>query len=297
MTFASELISYRPIFLGDPAAQLLQGTVPASVMGATSKGVFLLLAERRMVFLSREQYRGPLTVNLPDLPDLGLVNGAAAAISDGVIRLSSAVIDTTGAEHWRARLLNPPLPEPGNILARLRHVARRLVDDKQGAGLSGLLGALLKLPDAAPIDDPQLLADLQTVRATLGAGDVQTVGPLLTGCLGRGGGLTPSGDDLVLGFLLAISHCRGWFGADESIEQLSAQLVAQAARSTTTLSANLIAMAVLGQADERLIAALSGVVTGKPEPAAVASGLASWGNSSGADALVGMTLVLTSLPE
>ena len=295
---ASHLISYRPLFLGDPAAQLLQGEVSASVMGATSKGIFLLLPARRMVFLSREQHRGPLTVNLPDLPDLGLVNGAPVAIVDGVIRLGSAVVDTNGAERWRARPLNLVLPEPANILTRLRHVARRLVEEKQGAGLSGLLSGLLKLPAGSETTDAQLLSDLQKVRATLSAGgDVSAAVAPLVGCLGRGGGLTPSGDDLVVGLLLALSYGRGWFGADESIEQLSAQLVAAAARKTTTLSANLIAMAVLGQADERLVTALTGIITGRPEPAVVAAGLASWGNSSGADALVGMTLVLTSLPE
>ena len=297
MTSTSDPISYRPIFLGEPAAQLLRGKVAASVMGVTSKGVFLLLAERRMVFLSREQCRGPLAINLPDLPDLGLVNGAPASISDGVIGLGSVVIDTTGSERWRALLLNPPLPEPALLLARLRHVARRLMEGKQGAGLSWLLGPLLKLPESAKVDDRRLLEDLEAARDAFGAGDAQPVTSVLKGCVGRGGGLTPSGDDLVLGCLLTLSHCRGWFGADESIEQLSANLVAEAARGTTTLSANLIAMAVLGQADERLIAALTGVVTGKPEPAAVANGLAAWGNSSGADALVGMTLVLTSLPE
>lgn len=294
---ANDLIAFRPLYLGDPAAHLLQGDLSASVMGSTSKGVFLLLPEKRMVFLSREQHRGPLTVNLPDLPDLGLVNGALVSIAAGVIRVGSAVIDTNGAERWRAGLLNPALPEPGTVLSRLRVIARRLAAEKQGAGLSGLLNGLLKLPESGEPANREQLSNLQSVRDALGAGNATQAAPLLEALLGCGSGLTPSGDDLILGLLLALSHCRGWFGADETIEQLSSRMVTLAGQKTTTLSANLIAMAVLGQADERLVAALAGVLTGRPEPAAVAAGLASWGNSSGADALVGMTVVLTSLPE
>ncbi|HZW03605.1 MAG TPA: hypothetical protein VFF68_06750, partial [Anaerolineaceae bacterium] len=209
MASATELISFRPAWLGDPAAQLLRGEFAASVMGATSKGIFLLLPARRMVFLSREQYRGPLTVNLPDLPDLGLANGAVVTVSDGVIRLGSAVVDTNGGERWRAALLNLPLPETASIRARLRVIAHRLAADKQGAGLSGLLSGLLKLPPTGAAVDPQLQANMHAARTALGAGDALEAVPLLAGCLGRGGGLTPSGDDLVLGCLLALSHCRG----------------------------------------------------------------------------------------
>jgi hypothetical protein len=61
------------------------------------------------------------------------------------------------------------------------------------------------------------------------------------------------------------------------------------------LSANLIECAASGKADERLIDALDGIMTGSPGPEECATLLLSWGNSSGGDSLAGMALALSLL--
>jgi hypothetical protein len=65
-------------------------------------------------------------------------------------------------------------------------------------------------------------------------------------------------------------------------------VVEAAYRDTTTLSANLIECAALGLADERLIQANDYLAVGNFQLPEISSGLLSWGNSSGVDALVGM---------
>lgn len=95
--------------------------------------------------------------------------------------------------------------------------------------------------------------------------------------LGRGPGLTPSGDDVVLGLLLA--EARWGLVRHE-------YLVPLAQRRTTTLSANLIALAARGDADERLLELVDWVAAGGPTP----EEFLRWGAHSGEAVLQGVRL-------
>ena len=111
---------------------------------------------------------------------------------------------------------------------------------------------------------------------------------------GLGSGLTPSGDDLILGMVLALNRCRAWIPDEAGLTRVNEQVIRAARAKTTSLSANLIECATLGQADERLVAALDGILTGNRPVEHCAQDLCSWGSTSGADALVGMALAITA---
>jgi hypothetical protein len=110
--------------------------------------------------------------------------------------------------------------------------------------------------------------------------------------LGLGGGLTPAGDDLALGFLLAANRWGKLLRPSLDLPAINQALVQAAYARTSTLSANLIECAASGQADERLILALDGIITGFPGLEACISYLSAWGNSSGGYALQGMALAI-----
>lgn len=95
--------------------------------------------------------------------------------------------------------------------------------------------------------------------------------------LGRGPGLTPSGDDVVLGLLLAEARWR---------LPRHEHLVGEAERRTTTLSANLIALAARGDGDERLLELVDWVAAGGPAP----EEFLRWGAHSGEAVLQGVRL-------
>ena len=97
--------------------------------------------------------------------------------------------------------------------------------------------------------------------------------------LGLGPGLTPSGDDLLAGALLA----RARRGAAPAPPEA---LLSVARRRTTTLACNLLELAARGLADERLVNLADHVNTGGPCNRAFMD----WGAHSGVDALLGMTL-------
>jgi hypothetical protein len=73
---------------------------------------------------------------------------------------------------------------------------------------------------------------------------------------------------------------------------LNALLSEAALQRTTLLSANLVACAAQGEADERLITALDGLVTGAIPAQACAEALAVWGHSSGLDSMIGQGLMM-----
>lgn len=119
----------------------------------------------------------------------------------------------------------------------------------------------------------------------------------MAGILGLGAGLTPSGDDLISGLLLAFNRYPNLLKTTFDLPRFNSTIVELAYQKTSLLSANLIECAALGQVDERLHLALDGMMTGALAPQRCAEHLLSWGNSSGADAFIGMVLAAYPQPE
>lgn len=127
---------------------------------------------------------------------------------------------------------------------------------------------------------------------SLAASSVPAITAAIVPFLGLGRGLTPSGDDLTCGLLLTLNRFGAALAPQVDCAALNAAVLPQAYARTTLLSANLIECASRGQADERLLTALDGLMSGKPEAVSCAALLAGYGNSSGLDALAGMALAI-----
>jgi hypothetical protein len=108
-----------------------------------------------------------------------------------------------------------------------------------------------------------------------------------------GEGLTPSGDDFVVGLLLVLNRWKNMRNFASDLQQLNLLVTEAAYRKTTTLSANLIECATFGESDERLLNVVDCVLTGKPQESECVSCLLELGASSGVDILVGMAVAFT----
>jgi hypothetical protein len=308
--------SIAAVYIGSIARQILGEVDEASVMGVTSRGVFLRVESSRqwVVFLSYESWCGPLTINLDDSGEgqsrelfRRLEVGSPARISAD--RIAFPDVDVA-LQIGQAQVWEAPLPPQTTLLAverkaRLADVVWLALEGRQDKGLGRLLPLLLGLKAGPGLDSGDRSSAAPTVTDT---GDnlqllLRLQEALHEGCnpgivgglealLGLGSGLTPSGDDLAMGLLLALSRWGHVLAGGLDVTTLAARLLPPAYLKTTMLSANLIECASLGQADERLLFALDGLVSGIPEAAECAAALAEWGSSSGADALVGMALVL-----
>lgn len=264
------------------------------MQGATSRGVFLRLSSGWLFFLSTERYRGPLTLNLQEGAEIlpSLETGMAVEIEAGRIRISGAGrhLYFDQAETWQS----PSLPEAAltreECMDQLALTVRELKRLNKHSyfsdilpGLASISGSGMAYPDALPLNWVSL-------RNALTEGKLEASLRAADNLFGLGGGLTPSGDDFLTGLILALNRWEHVLAAGMDLETLNRELTSLAYKKTTRLSANLVECACQGQADERLLLALDGILAGNYAPAQCALALAGWGNTSGVDALAGMAL-------
>jgi len=254
-------MTLRVTSIGSRAWQLLKVAETGTVWGITSQGIFIHLPPRGMIFLSFETYPGPLTANLEGdkllLKDLK--SGDHVNVADGrlVFSPSDHGMVWEDAETWDAPLAPVDILPSESLLELYKEIRKRI---------HALRG----------ISTPQIDLRLDQHEAGLQA------------LLGQGSGLTPAGDDVIMGCLLTLKRWGNRFLPGLDIQGLSQELVSAAFSQTTLLSANLIECAAEGQADERLVSALDRILTGQQEIEDCAALLLAWGDSSGCAALDGM---------
>jgi hypothetical protein len=292
----------------------------ANVIGVTSRGVFMRVANDRVIFVSFESYRGPLTITFdpPSMPLKNLAMGETVEVWPG--RLIFPTIEVAIAigpdAIWRYPDATMPARSIDEQLKTIRRIAQKVLARRGDQGFGAWLAPLLGLSSESasrprstqsrPFDRltpyPPCIgggvpggaspsqADLLLLRQALAANDLALTFDLINRLLGFGRGLTPSGDDCVMGLLLMLNRWRrvnDWSELNRSVMDATYQ-------RTTTISANLIECAADGQGDERLMKVVDGVVTGTPSVDECVDYVLAWGSSSGMDALVGMALAVTA---
>jgi len=298
MPDASYLIRISALSVGLFAQEVIAAGMEATAAGSTSRGIFLLTSSNQVVFLSYETWRGPLTVNLatehPLLKAIPLKTRVQLAPESIHIPDTPVVVDLGASPVWTT----PPTP-PDRLTAEQRMMflqeTARLAVARSAAGFGPVLAAFLALPDPPALSHKEqpLLARLTDLQRALASRDDQKAGEIASGFIGYGRGLTPCGDDLVCGFLLTLNRWAHVLLECDRPPALNKRLSLYAYAHTTALSANLIAAAAAGQADERLLQALDALFSGELSPNDIADRLLAYGSSSGVDALTGFALALS----
>jgi hypothetical protein len=199
------------------------------------------------------------------------------------LRLGALTIDYAAATLWDARPNWPVVratltarPERFELLAAL-------------ASSAAPAGSLLELFEPAgtltlaPALRERALAGATALMTGLAAGEMALAEAGVTQLAGLGGGLTPAGDDFVLGVCLA-AHA-GAFGP-AAVAQLPALAAALASR-TATLSAAYVRAAARGECASYWHAVLAALAGPLPALAEAVGALVSIGHTSGADGLAG----------
>lgn len=297
--------------LGEVTDECLRKAVPASVMGCTSRGVFLKTSGEPewILFVSYGVYRSPLTITLlapparawdfapgdrvhlmPDrlvLPGVEVGWRGEAGAERPVWRGESPVIRMASREQTRR-----------NLLEAVRAAAGQRPEDYFCQVLAAFLE--MEAPGGLPEDVKQTVRRLELILDGGGEdreGMFSSLRVWFEEILGKGEGLTPVWDDFITGFLLVVGRYGGK-GKNKNGWKPFGWLVYQTAlKRTTTLSANMIFLAgQQGKADERLTTLLDGLVGA--EGASVkqaAEVLSMYGHTSGTAALAGMAAGLAAL--
>jgi hypothetical protein len=260
-----------------PALPAAVSTLVAGLVHGEPVGATVLGAHRYALYLSvRGQVLPVVTsdaVALPTAVRLALSSsalpwgwgvGAGDRVLVGAGRVVLPEVDIVAARTWRPARVRPVDParvgcSPGRQGSHLTHL------DSSGTG-----------------GDPGWLAD--GIRAVFTRAQTEAVARLV----GRGPGLTPSGDDALAGALL-VAHALGTGTA-------LADAVRARLGATTAVSAALLAAAADGYAARPVVTLVDAAVAGDPSavrralPAVLAIG-----HTSGADTVTGIRAALRSL--
>ncbi len=262
------------IAIGPTAYHTIAAGEAALVWGVTSRGAFIATEHEQILFLTAEKSRGPLTINVAeaDLLTGAITRGIQVLLRPGKITFPSLEVALAIDESliWR------PL-EPGSALldaANLEERLSTLIESIRRVNPGLVMGNL--------VNDPTALA-----AALIHPAPVKAANALIS-LLGSGRGLTPAGDDFILGVLLALNRWKNLGWNEAARDQLNRLMVTNARKKTTAISACLIQSATLGLADERLLNAIDYLFIGEGDASVLARELLTWGASSGTDALDGM---------
>lgn len=288
----------RAADIGYLARQTVAAARRAKVLGTTSRGLFLQSAGRWLIFLSYERYRSPLTINMASpTPALQSVDAG----DDVLLHSDHLTFPTADAdvllpdETWRPAAPRAVLRPFADRVEGLKKMAAAVPGARQEQELGLLLRPLLSLPRETPLPEEQrsLLALAIALQGRLRDGDGDGAAAVAGRLLGRGRGLTASGDDFLIGLLLFANRHPAAVRPSFAVDGFSRAVVDAAYEATTTISANLLECAADGHGDERVMDAADSIATGIPDPGECLPPLLSWGASSGVDALAGMTCAAT----
>lgn len=218
------------------------------------------------------------------LPGGVLVDGVADFRTLGLQR-RGLVVDLSSGATWSPRLPARAHHGPGPRLTTGVRRARALVAARAGA--VGL-GPLLAGTHAGDPFSPAAAARMTALRAALTTQDAAAAAPEACALIGLGVGLTPSGDDLLVGLLAALEATGNPMRA-----ALAQSTAAEAPGRTTAIGCTALLHAARGEFAERLHDVLIAIGLGKPDAIERAiSRATAYGATSGVDTLVGLFLGL-----
>ena len=211
---------------------------------------------------------------------------SAVAVGDAVVgraghlKVGALVLDVRGAREWRpgaaprrldAGSLRCPAPSPGQ---------RRVASVSAPAAVD--LDHRLALREA----DLRTCGQVPVLERALARRDGDRVAGCVASLVGRGPGLTPSGDDALVG-LLAVLHRLA--PAGDASRAMLCPAVAAVAHRTGDISAHYLRLAIVGHLGERLVALCDALACGaRDEIDAAAAAVVATGATSGAYALLGV---------
>ncbi|MGH2770335.1 MAG: DUF2877 domain-containing protein, partial [Actinomycetota bacterium] len=172
----------RATLAGAGAWEALSGPGEGRVLASFRNACYLAFPRGLAALVAPRVHPGPIHVRL-DEPPPAMAVGTPVRMSDGWLLLSDCAAPVAGASVWRGRL---PRPE------RFREVAGVIPDVVAEAAGRSLVSSEGELGDRC--------------RERLRAGDLEGLAVLLAG---RGPGLTPAGDDALMGVLLVLRTAWG----------------------------------------------------------------------------------------
>ncbi|MBQ2733344.1 MAG: DUF2877 domain-containing protein [Clostridia bacterium] len=270
-------MQHRAIYCGKYAASLIKEYKTADVLGVYSAGTYLLFGESIVLICDAEKKSVPFGISIEDYPAFrDSVNGAETAyINNGTLTLGGGSVKADGIGEDAVCLI--PAPPKREAL----EYAKKLLLQKKDTGFCRILA------EGEPKDAYAKRAKHLTEELfeALNGGEGTKLDIAVSGLVGLGGGLTPSGDDLICGALYALHYCEGT--QDKALELARAARAAQ--KNTNIISRRYLTAAAEGEYFG-LVADLINALCGDGDIEKALDSLLTVGSSSGGDIAAGILL-------
>lgn len=280
---ASSPTRLRAISLSRPLREFLRAPRAGTLLATFSRSAYLDLDGRILAMVLPDLLNGPLNLVVAVDPDFtfdSLPVGAPVSGSARLIRVGDAVeISLEQTSVWNPAVAGWDYTERSRIRANLRMIGSLLRTDAP----DGSFAAYFHDPTRLPARALEAMNLLESGLAQPSAELLQTAARQLAGL---GSGLTPSGDDVLVGTLICLSVIPG----DDHRARRDAMLAATQGR-TTRISEAYLAAAARGEAGEAwhdLVRSLR-----ESENTTIESAtrrVMAFGETSGADMLAGFVL-------
>ncbi|HEY3247241.1 MAG TPA: DUF2877 domain-containing protein [bacterium] len=272
----------RPIIaaasISSTVASFLRQPRRGTVLAVFARSCYLDLDESIVAVVAEELLNGPLNIVLPDPGrsfDQLVARGDVTATPDALFVEGWPAISVREAVPWDPRIRPWSAGQMRGVVINLETLSGRVMVDAPAESL------------AQPRFE-QVLAALRHALRRRSPGEVASAA---TGLAGLGGGLTPSGDDVLVGALVALAALPG--GRSDSLRSAIRE---GAAGRTTRISEAYLQAAARGEGSEAwqdLLLALASATA--DDVIRTGRRVMAFGETSGADMLAGFLLAMPAL--
>lgn len=234
------------------------------------------------------------------MPSLGVGKGMQVKVNDRLLIDEVLEISLKDATIWRPRNRVAGHPNFKHVKNNLKILEKFAAENGRCEGLGQLLShvdeiAIGKMSSTSNLNDiakavlPSLI-DLSKAIRLEGIDDVKKISRNL---IGLGPGLSPSGDDVLIGLMIALWWFTNSLGGDiERVERINKAVISRM-NKTTLLSQQLLRHAARGETNETVEILLDGIFMGESEDIGIrAQRVLEIGETSGTDMMAGILLGL-----
>jgi hypothetical protein len=291
MTLYAEAEVIVPILRSGVLAQeFCRSHARATVEAVFERSFYLRSGDEFICVGEPEIGNGPLTLigNLGRLSDLALQPRQSVEVCNRHILIDNSIrLTLDRSEAWRSPCW-PICQPPIRLIETCTTLGRRATIDAPEEGLARQIGETSGHQPLARVARPRIAVFERWLSGVLDAGPAPAMvsGDAIGGLLGLGPGLTPSGDDFLVGALVLLD-CVGERVAHAA---LARAIINVLPGSTSPLSACFLRAAAAAHVGEKLHRAVSSVIAGDVDAAIEA--IENIGHSSGWDMMAGITATL-----
>ncbi len=298
--FAMEInnvLEIEAIYIGKHARKFLTVGQEYSVWGNTSKGVFLKGSTDKILFISYDQNKGPLTINLKGdgqttLIDISVGSKAFYNTEIGLDFIDDQLnVDLRNAAIWQPENFQEE-SIPSKLKQNLEKLARFLVEFSDARSFCSIVSKLVINSKNTQSLDNNLAGNIFDLYTAMYEKNGEQFKKSASSLIGFGAGLTPSGDDFLTGMALVTARYSVCCPELRDYHTWFESLVTDFQLQTTSLSSCLFLSALDGSADERIIDAFDLVMGETVNITEVIGKISTWGSSSGYDTLAGLMLLM-----